>query len=266
MPSSQSLLLLAALACPAASALAQEHEHMQMEMQPGADQMKVSVRSPSAGSTITGDKVTLQVATTGFTSRCDLAGKPVQKGTGHYHVLLDKSLVDMYCGDQATVSLTGVKPGPHTLTVVPAQNDHTEIEPNATSVKVDYEPNHPKPLPKGAVSAGKPALKIVSPKPGETVSGSFDVKINASNFDLTCDEMGKPGVPGHGHWHLNFDTMKGPMMGMMTMAAMSCEQTLHASTAGLKPGSTHKLIALLADNGHAPLMPVIADSVEVKVK
>jgi len=24
------------------------------------------------------------------------------------------------------------------------------------------------------------------------VSGAFDVKIDASNFDLACDEMGKP--------------------------------------------------------------------------
>lgn len=266
MQSTTSLLVLAALAWPAAAAVAQEHEHMQMEMQLGAEHMKVSVRLPSDGSKITGDKVTLQVASTGFTSRCDLAGKPVQQGTGHYHVLLDKSLVDMYCGDKATVSLAGVKPGSHTLTVVPAQNDHTEIEHNANSIKIDYEPSNPKPPAKGTAPTGKPAIKILSPKPGETVSGSFDVKINVSNFDLACAEMGKPGVPGHGHWHLNFDTMEGPMMGMMTMAGMSCEQTLHASTAGLKPGSTHKLIALLADNAHAPIMPAVADNVEVKVK
>jgi len=264
--STHSLLVLAALVFPAAGAVAQEHEHMQMEMQPGADQMKVSVRSPSDGSKITGDNVTLQVATTGFTNRCDLAGKPVQRGTGHYHVLLDKSLVDMYCADKATLSLAGVTPGPHILTVVPAQNDHAEIEPNATSVKIDYEPSSPKAPAKSTAPTGKPGIKIVSPRPGETVAGSFDVKINVSNFDLTCAEMGKPDVPGHGHWHLNFDTMKGPMMGMMTMAAMSCEHTLHASTAGLKPGSTHKLIALLADNVHAPVMPAVADSVEVRVR
>jgi hypothetical protein len=264
--STQSLLLLAALVLPGARAGAQEAKHMQMAMQPGADRMKVSVRSLSDGSRITGDEVTLRVATSGFTNRCDLAGKPVQPGTGHYHVLLDKSLVDMYCNERATISLAGVQPGSHTLTVVPAQNDHTEIEPNATAVKIDYEPASVKPLPRAAGPAGKPAIRIVSPKSGETVSGAFDVKIDASNFDLACDEMGKPNVPGHGHWHLNFDTMEGPMMGMMTMAGMSCVRTLHASTAGLKPGSTHKLIALLADNAHAPIMPAVADSVTVRVK
>lgn len=259
-------LTLAVITLPLRLAVAQAHEEMPMEMQPGADEMKISVRSPADGARITRDQVTLQVATAGFQARCDLAGKPNQPGTGHYHVLRDKSLVNMYCSDKATVSLAGIKAGRHTLTVVPAQNDHAEIAHNATSVAVDYAPSQPKALPQAAAPAGPPSIEIVSPKAGKVVSGTFDVTIRVSHFDLTCDEMGKPGVTGQGHWHLNLDTMEGPMMGMMTMAAMSCERTLKASTAGLQPGSTHRLIALLADNGHAPLMPVIADSVEVKVK
>ena len=135
MQSTKSLLVVAALAWPAASAVAQEHEHMQMEMQPGADRMKVSVRSPSAGSKVTGDKVTLQVATTGFTNRCDLAGKPVQRGAGHYHVLLDKSLVDMYCGDQATVSL--LYAGSNALIVAPLAVAATVGEPPGSTTQVD---------------------------------------------------------------------------------------------------------------------------------
>ena len=42
--------------------------------------------------------------------------------------------------------------------------------------------------------------------------------VETRNFSLTCDEMGEPAVAGHGQWHLNFDSMTGPMMGMMTMA------------------------------------------------
>jgi hypothetical protein len=266
MPPRKTLLVLAALGLPTASAFAQQHEEMAMEMQPGADRMRVAIKSPTDGSTITGDKIALQVATAGFKDRCDLAGTPNQAGTGHYHVLLDKSLVNMYCGDQAPVSLEGIKPGRHTLTAVPAQNDHAEVQKNATSVTIDYQPAHPQPAPKATAPAGTPSIKILSPKAGEKVSGSFPVKIDVQGFTLTCDEMGKPDVPGHGHWHLNFDTMKGPMMGMMTMAGMSCERTLQGSAAGLKPGSTHKLIALLADNAHAPVMPAVADSVEVTVK
>jgi hypothetical protein len=273
MPAWKSIPLFVILAWPVARVTGQqpehgkmEHGHMEMMMQPGADSMHVAIRSPSEGSKITGNVVPLQVAASGFKDRCDLAGKPNQPGTGHYHLLLDKSLVNMYCSERATVSLDGVKPGRHTLTAVPAQNDHAEVEKNASSVTIDYQPAHPQPLAEPTAPAGTPLVKIVSPKPGATVSGSFDVVVDVKNFKLTCDEMGKPDVPGHGHWHLNLDTMKGPMMGMMTMAAMSCEQRLHATTAGLKPGSTHKLIALLADNVHAPLAPPVADSVEVRIR
>jgi hypothetical protein len=262
----QSLLLLAALGLPAASASAQQHNEMMMQMQPGADRMKVAIRSPADGAKIADDKIALQVATTGFSSRCDLAGTPNQPGTGHYHVLLDKSLVNMYCEDRAAVSLEGVKPGRHILTAVPAQNDHAEVEANATSVTIDYQPAQSHRAATTAKPTGAPSIKVLSPQPGATVSGSFPVKVEVRNFVLACDEMGKPDVSGHGHWHLNFDTMKGPMMGMMTMAGMSCETTLQASTAGLKPGSSHKLIALLADNAHAPVMPAIADSLTVTVK
>lgn len=86
------------------------------------------------------------------------------------------------------------------------------------------------------------------------------------NFKLSCDLYGKPGVAGYGHWHLNLDSTSGPMMGMGTMAGMSCLTTFHASTAGLQPGSAHTLIATLVDNGHAPLEPVVNAQVKVKVK
>ena len=260
--------LLSILALPPASVAAQQPEHgdMEMMMQPGADRMHVAIGSPQDGSRITGNEVRVQVATTGFKNQCDLAGKPNQPGTGHYHVLVDHSLVNMYCTSAALVSLAGVKPGRHTVTAVPAQNDHTEVEKNATSVTIDYEPSHPQPLPKAAGPAGASSIRIISPKPGTTVSGPFEVVVEVKNFTLACAEMGRPDVPGHGHWHLNLDTMKGPMMGMMTMTGMSCEQRLPSSAAGLKPGSTHKLIALLADNAHAPVNPLVADSVEVKIK
>jgi hypothetical protein len=90
--------------------------------------------------------------------------------------------------------------------------------------------------------------------------------VEVANFTLSCELFGKPNVAGYGHWHLNLDTMTGPMMGMMTMAGMSCQRVFHPSTAGLKPGSSHTLIALLAGNDHAPLSPPVADQVKVTVR
>ena len=49
------------------------------------------------------------------------------------------------------------------------------------------------------------------------------------------------------------------------MMGMSCTHVIHVSTAGLKPGSHHTLIALLVDDEHAPLTPMIASEVRVRI-
>ena len=54
-------------------------------------------------------------------------------------------------------------------------------------------------------------------------------------------------------------------MGMGGMMGMSCASTIAASTAGLAPGSTHTLIALLVDNMHVSLMPLVAARVTVRI-
>ena len=46
---------------------------------------------------------------------------------------------------------------------------------------------------------------------------------------------------------------------------MSCTATVHTSTVGLNAGQTHSLIAILVDNGHAPLNPPISDKVDVTI-
>ena len=237
-----------------------------MPMQAGAEKMKVAVSSPATGTKVTGNDVTLKVSATGYDLTCDLAGKPTREGKGHYHIEIDKSLVNMYCTPEATVSMQNLKPGKHTLTVVPAQNDHAEVHDNAASIDFDYQPTAARPEIKDATSAGKPSIKIVSPKAGDTVSGKFDIVVEIQNYNLSCDLYGKPSVAGYGHWHVNLDSTSGPMMGMGTMAGMSCEKVFHASTDGLASGSTHTLIALLLDNGHAPLSPENSSKVEVKIK
>jgi hypothetical protein len=265
-PTSKSPITQATQAAAPTTAAASAATPEMMPMQPGAEKMKVAISSPANGAKVTSNEVTLDVVATGFDLTCDLAGKPVQEGKGHYHVEIDKSLVNMYCTPQAKISLQNVKPGTHTLTVLPAQDDHAEVHENAASVTIDYEPASPLAEIKDASSTAKPSIKIISPKPGDTVSGNFDIVVEVQSFNLSCDLYGKPAVAGYGHWHLNLDSTSGPMMGMGTMAGMSCTKVFHASTAGLTPGSTHTLIPLLTDNGHAPLEPMVSDEVEVKIK
>lgn len=161
--------------------------------------------------------------------------------------------------------MQNVSPGMHTLTVLPALNDHSEVEENAASITIDYEPTHPLPALTDATFPGAPSITILSPKNGDTVLGSFDVVVQVNNFHLSCDLLGKPDVAGYGHWHLNLDTMNGPMMGMGTMLGMACTTVFHATTQGLKAGEQHTLIALLTDNGHAPLQPPVTSQVTVTI-
>jgi hypothetical protein len=239
---------------------------MAMAMPPGAEHMKVAITAPANGTRVTANQLTLKVATSGYTDTCDLAGKPeVNATTGHYHVLVDKSLVNMYCTPTATVSMQNLKPGRHTLTVVPALNDHAEVEDNAKSISINYQPTHPLATLTDTTFAGTPSITILSPQPGATVSGPFDVVVQLSNFDASCALFGKPDLAGYGHWHLNLDSSTGPMMGMGSMLGMSCQRVFHATTDGLKPGETHTLIALLVDDGHAPLHPAVESKVEVKI-
>jgi hypothetical protein len=85
-----------------------------------------------------------------------------------------------------------------------------------------------------------------------------------TNFRPSCDLFGKKNLKGYGHWHLNIDTMMGPMMGMGTLLLMGCTHTATVFTEGLRPGR-HKLFALLVDDQHAPLMPEVATSVTINV-
>lgn len=243
----------------------QPTQAMMMHLPAYAQNMKVQIVSPASGTKVTGNSVTLQVQASGYTPTCALAGKADQAGTGHYHILLDKSLINMFCTPTATISMQNVSPGMHTLTAVPTLNDHTEIEENANSITIDYEPTHPLLTITDASFASAPTITILSPKNGATVSGTFDVVVKVSNFNLNCNLMGKPDVSRYGHWHLNLDSMSGPMMGMGTMLGMACTTMFQATTQGLKAGQTYTLIALLTDNGHAPLHPVAASEVTVMI-
>jgi hypothetical protein len=221
--------------------------------------------SPASGVKITANSITVAVSNTGYQLSCAWAGKPNQAGFGHYHLLLDKALVNMFCTPQATVSLQNVKPGMHNLTVVPALDDHAEVEMNGQTLSFDYEPTNPLQVIADATSTAKPSIKILSPASGAVVSGAFDVSLQVTGYNLSCDLYGKPDLFGYGHWHLNLDSLSGPMMGMAGMMGMSCQNVIHVSTIGLHSGETHTLIAVLVGNGHAPLMPEVIDKVNVTI-
>src|SRR5262249_52744233 len=104
----------------------------EMALPMGAKHMYVAIISPMMGMKVTGNSVTVHVQVTGYKDTCALAGRPLMGGmmateTGHYHVLLDGALINMFCTPAAVVSLQNVKPGTHTLTAVPSLDDHAQV-------------------------------------------------------------------------------------------------------------------------------------------
>ena len=229
-----------------------------------ADQPTVTVVAPTDGLVVTDNAVAVVPQFKNWAQRCDLAGTPNVAGTGHYHIEIDGSLVNMFCGP-AVVSLENVKPGTHTLTILPAKNDHEEIEAAKVQVKIDYQPSAALPA-VGGLNVGKPTVTVLYPKNGATVSGkTFPLMFDVRNYRLSCDLLGKPKLANTGHWHVNVDTMKGPMMGMVTMLNMGCNNTLDVPLAGISKGK-HTFFVLLVENQHAPLEPGVFGSVTLNVQ
>jgi hypothetical protein len=244
------------------------------------DQPSLTLLSPRDGDVVTTSTVAVVPEIKNWKLRCDLAGTKNVAGAGHYHLELDGALVNMYCGP-AALSLQNVKPGEHTITVVAAKNDHSEVETAKAQAKFTYQPATPLPT-IGGINAGKPSVSILWPKAGQTVSGSsFPLVFDVKNFRLSCDLLGKPKVANSGHWHVDVDkaetampmkpgTSQQQMMMMMmeamaTMLNMGCNNTFEVPLAGIGPGK-HNFYVVLVDNLHEPLMPAVSASVSVNVK
>ena len=224
---------------------------------------RLAIQSPRAGTVVHGNSVPFDLNISNFKVDCRFAGTPNKMGVGHYHVELDGALINMFCSPRDTVSLQNVKPGQHTLTFLAAEDDHTDDMKSAKKVSFDYQPSKPLPAIKGE-QKGTPSIRILTPKPGATVHGGFDITVQPKNFEFSCALYGKADVAGYGHWHINVDSTSKGMMGMGTMLGMSCQRTFHVSLAGIKPGP-HTFFAILEDNQHAPT-PHTQASVKVNVE
>ena len=225
---------------------------------------RLTVSEPRPGAVVTGDSVPFGVRLSHFKVDCRFAGTPNRAGVGHYHVMLDGALINMFCTDRSRVSLQEVKPGRHTLAFVPADDAHVDDLKAAKKVSFSYRPSKPLRAVEPLKSEGTPSIRITSPRPGATVHGGFDFRIAPKNFKFSCALYGKKDIAGYGHWHANVDSTTKGMMGMGTMLGMSCQRSFHVSLAGIKPGE-HTFYAILEDNQHAPT-PKAQASVTLNVR
>ena len=108
---------------------------------PGAAPPVVSIVSPTDGAAL-GPRFRVTTQTPGFRPDTSLEGKENVPGYGHLHVFVDMNMkgmempggmmsmagmVGMPGTNTFPVDLAGWPAGPHTLTVMAVQNDHTEI-------------------------------------------------------------------------------------------------------------------------------------------
>lgn len=226
----------------------------------------LSVATPAAGDVVTQNTVAADVRLDDFEIDCRFAGTPNRDGVGHYHVMLDGKLIDMFCKERAEVSLQNVAAGKHELEVVPAVNDHTDDLAQEKKIPFEYQPSAAAPPIEPIANPGRAGVSISSPKNGAAVSRAkgFDLVIQPKNLRLSCALYGKDNLAGYGHWHINVDSTKKGMMGMGTMLGMSCQHRFHVALDGISTGR-HTFFAILEDNQHAPTLGAQA-SVTVDVR
>jgi hypothetical protein len=221
---------------------------------------------------VTDPIMAIDVRTSGFQLDARYAGTPVVPGIGHFHTIIDGHLIDMSPwvrnGTTDTISMVGLAPREHVLTVVPAGNDHQEVTSAAVSVPFTYAGPY-LPEPAGYTGTDPASITLTGPAEGSTVQGStLTLTADIKNFVLCGDCYGKANVAGEGHWHIFVDLPAGaitPMAMMPFMKTMASDPTQAVSLKGLSAGP-HTFTAVLVGNDHMPFMPVAMDSVTLTIR
>lgn len=213
--------------------------------------VSLQVLAPTPGEVVTGSTLAINVNAVGYKLDAGFAGTPVLPHIGHYHEILDGRLVDMtplHTPTSDTVSMVDVAPGPHVLTLVPANNDHSMVLSAAVSIPFTYAGPF-LPPPAEVVFPNPPTVAITAPATGATVSGdSFFMTASVSNFTLCGACFGKDNIAGMGHWHIFLD--QPDMAHMLTMAGDSTQEVSLKAI----PTGWHTFYAVLVNDQHMPFM------------
>jgi len=133
----------------------------------------------------------------------------------------------------------------------------------AQVVRIDFDPALPVPLPVENYT-GDPGLTLVSPQDGDTVSSSFDVQVQPSNFITSTALVGKTNVAGYGHYHVWVDTEEMPssLAGLVLMPGTNAF-TLNLGAWG---EGEHTIRIEPAQNDHAMYDPATSVTFTVTVE
>lgn len=236
-----------------------------------AGNVSLQVLAPAPNEVVYGPSLALKVVAQGYNLDDYYAGSPALACIGHYHEIIDGKIGDFFQGlidmtplndpTRDTISMLGLEPGKHVLTLVPAEDDHTVIWSKAVSIPFYYYGPY---VPEPTGDSGIPSIMITSPAPGTTVTGkSFTMTVNVQSFVLCQECFGKALVAGEGHWHVFEDNVD-----MAGMRQMSGTDTMTVPLQNY-PRGWHTFYAVLTDNHHMPLVinnQMFMDSIRLFVR
>ncbi len=138
-------------------------------------------------------------------------------------------------------------------------NSSGQHTPGASEEYEEYgeygEEGHASRAPDHSTEDEAPSLRIVEPQDGAVLpGGDFYLRVDIHGIIMDPDAIGKPKVPGRGHWHIYLD---GKWIG----ASAASEYVVTELTPG-----PHHIRVSLANNDHSPLRPPVEDSIVLDVR
>lgn len=125
---------------------------------------KISLVTPTDGSTLQGDHVPVEVAFEGLEAASE----------AHWHLYVDDQMISMISLDQPSVTISGLSNGSHTLKVMLSLSNHQDTgEPATANITVE-----------GAADSGSPKVEGVAPLTEHTHADFADVDVSGLKVEV----------------------------------------------------------------------------------
>lgn len=218
--------------------------------------VSLSIKSPRAGANVSGNVVSLDIATAGIDivkADGDTSGK-----TGHFHVFIDREPVaagalieraaDVAHSADNPVVLAGLGVGNHTLTVVLGDGAHRRIGTASARTTVDVKGPSLDATAPATIPAGKP----------------LSIDVTVQGVTLVAADGDTSGRSGHIHVFVDRSpTPAGQPIPRETGIIHTA--TSPVAIEGLTPGE-HTIWLVLGDGVHVPFSARVEDKVTVTVQ
>ena len=240
---------------------------------PAPKDAKVFFKDLKDGQTIPA-KMTVHFGLSGMEVAPAGSAKP---NTGHHHLLIDTGMPPLdepipsdfnhiHFGKGQTEATLSLAPGPHTLQLLLADQDHIPHDPPVMSELIHVTVDTAAPEAKARTPAPKDAKVFFTDlKDGQTIPAKTTVHFGLSGMEVAPAGSAKPNT---GHHHLLIDVglppLDQPIPSDFNHIHFGKGQT--EATLSLAPGP-HTLQLLLADQDHIPHdPPVMSDVIHVTVE